>query len=484
MVKRISLWLAALATVIAQTAPPAIDLGSRRELFVDRCLIERLDNAELRLQNPVEKGAVLALDNPWEGAFSGYFTVLRDPAAYRLYYRCLPSSGSDGRPAEATCYAESADGIRWTKPDLGLFEVHGTRHNNVILSGQAPFSHNFTPFIDARPGAAPAQRFKALAGTSESGLAAFVSADGIHWRKLRDEPALPKASTTRYDSQNLAFWSESENRYVCYFRTFKRFPDGRTCRWVSRAASADFLAWTVAGEMSFGDAPPEHIYTNQTSPYFRAPHIYVSIAARFMPGRQVLTEDEAKAIGVDPGYFKDCSDAVLFSTRGGLDYERTFLESFLRPGIGPQNWVSRSNYPALNVVPTGPEEMSFYVNRNYGQPTAYLARYTLRLDGFASVHAGYRQGELLTKPFLFRGRTLEINCSTSAAGAVRVEIQEPDGRPLAGFTLADAREIIGDQIERRVAWKGGTDVSRLAGRPVRLRFALKDADLFSFRFRE
>ena len=211
---------------------------------------------------------------------------------------------------------------------------------------QPPFSHNFTPFLDTRPGVPADERYKALAGTSKSGLAPFASADGIHWRRMREQPALPPSPTTMYDSQNVAFWSTAENAYVCYFRVFKKFASGGV-RWVARTTSKDYLNWTPPVEMSFGDAPPEHLYTNQTSSYFRAPHIYVGIAARFMPGRQVLTAQEAAAIRVDPKYFQDCSDAVLLTTRGGSSYERRFLESFIRPGIGPENWVSRSNYPAL-----------------------------------------------------------------------------------------------------------------------------------------
>jgi hypothetical protein len=198
----------------------------------------------------------------------------------------------------------------------------------------------------------------------------------------------------------------------------------------------------------------------------------------------VLTPEEASAIRVHPKYFQDCSDAVLFSTRGGSLYDRTFLESSQRPGIGSENWVSRSNYPAWNVVQTGPAEMSFYVNKNYGQPTAHLTRYALRLDGFASVHAGYAGGELLTTPLRFRGKALEINFSTSAAGSVRAEVQDLSGKPLPGFSLAESRELIGDEIARVVSWKGGADISRIAGQPVRIRFALKDADLFSYRFVE
>jgi hypothetical protein len=231
-------------------------------------------------------------------------------------------------------------------------------------------------------------------------------------------------------------------------------------------------------------APIEHLYTNQTHPYFRAPHLYVAIAARFMPSRQVLTDDQARAINVDPSYFKDTSDAVFMTTRGGAVYDRTFLEGFIRPGIGPQNWVSRTNYPALNVVQTGPAEMSVYVNQDYAQPTAHLHRYSLRLDGFASVRAAYTGGEFVTKPFTFTGKRLQLNFATSAAGGIHVEIQDSAGQPIAGFSLEDCQELIGNEIERAVVWKSNEDVSKLAGRPVRLRFAMKDADLFALRFSE
>jgi hypothetical protein len=144
--------------------------------------------------------------------------------------------------------------------------------------------------------------------------------------------------------------------------------------------------------------------------------------------------------------------------------------------------VSRTNYPALNVVQTGPEEMSLYVQQSYGQPTAHLRRYSLRLDGFASVQAPYGGGEMVTKPLVFQGRRLLLNAATSAAGGVRVEVQGADGAALPGYALADARETIGNQIEAAAAWRHGEDVGALAGRPVRLRFAMKDADLFAIRF--
>jgi hypothetical protein len=467
---------AAVLAAPAQQAP--VDIGSRRELFIDRFLIESMSGAELRLAQPLDAGTAIEFDRPWEGRFSAYATVLHDRDTYRLYYRGVPSAGKDGRDEEVTCYAESSDGARFRKPLLNLYDINGTRANNVILAGQAPLSHNFCPFLDTRPGVSAGERFKALAGIRRSGLHAFASADGVHWRKLSDAPVFTQGD---FDSQNLAFWWQTERRYVCYFRVFKKI-GGTGYRWVSRTTSEDFIRWTAPEEMTFGDVPPEHLYTNQTTPYFRAPHIAVAICARFMPGRQVLSAGEARAVNVDPGYYKDCSDAVFLTTRGGTRYDRTFMEAFLRPGLGLENWVSRSNYPALGVVPTGEREMSFYVVRRYGQPQIHLRRYTLRPDGFASVHAGYAGGEMRTRLLRFGGTRLEVNFATSAAGGVRVEIQDAAGRPLPGYALSDCVELIGDRVDHAVNWKSGADVARLAAQPVRLRFALKDADLYALRF--
>ncbi|MCK4466646.1 MAG: hypothetical protein KAU83_13125, partial [Bacteroidales bacterium] len=274
---------------------------------------------------------------------------------------------------------------------------------------------------------------------------------------------------------------QSPLMWFCYFRVWTE-GGYKGFRTVSRTTSKDFVQWTDPVKMSFGDTPYEHLYTNQTHPYFRAPHIYIAIAARFMPGRQVLTEEQALLLDVNPKYFKDCSDAIFMTSRGGNRYVRTFMESFIRPGIGLQNWVSRSNYPALNVVQTGPAEMSIYIQQDYAQPSAYLRRYSMRLDGFASVSAPYKGGEMVTKPFTFSGEKLHLNFTTSAAGEIRVEIQDADGRPIPGYSLDDSQTLIGNEIERSVTWKNSEDVSKLAGKPIRLRFVMKDADLYALHF--
>lgn len=454
------------------------DIGNRRELFVDRYLLERLENVDLVLHEPRNEGKVLAFDKPWEGAFSAYGTIIKDGDTYRIYYRGVPVAGKDGNSNEVTCYAESTDGINWSKPELSLYEIGGSRTNNVILANAAPVTHNFSPFLDTNRGVPPGERYKAIGGTDHSGLIAYTSPDGVHWKKMKEEAVFKKGV---FDSQNVAFWSESEQCYVCYFRTWS---DGgyKGFRSVSRTTSKDFRNWTDPVPMTFGETPLEHLYTQQTAAYFRAPHIYVAIGARFMPNRQVVSDEQAAALNVDPKYYKDCSDAVLMTSRGGNVYDRTFMESYIRPGIGLHNWVSRSNYPVLNVVQTGPDEMSVYVNEDYAQPTAHIKRYSMRLDGFSSLKADYKGGYVVTKPFTFSGKELEINYATSAAGSIRVELRDEAGNPLEGYTLNDCQEMIGNEIRRVVTWKGKSDVSPLAGKVVRLRISMKDSDLYSFRF--
>jgi hypothetical protein len=472
---------------LAWAAETPLDIGSRRELFVDRFLLERLDNVRLALHEPRDEGEVLRYDRPWEGPFCAYNTVIHDGDTFRLYYRGK-AAGRDGS-GEVTCYAESKDGSHWTRPQLGLYEAGGSKQNNIILAA-AGVTHNFSPFLDARPGVPRAQRFKALGGLLDNkspagGLRAYAAEDGIHWRPFCDAPVITRGA---FDSQNVSFWSESEHCYACYLRIFSSGITTATqwkiagLRTAARATSPDFIHWSPPEPAHFEPPQEVHFYTTQTHPYFRAPHLYIATAARFMPGRQAITDAEARLIKVNPSYYKDVADAVLLTSRDGRTFQQTFRDALIRPGLALNEWVSRTGYPALNVVQTGPGEMSLYTNQDYTQPTAHLRRYSMRLDGFASVNAPYEGGEFSTRPLRFSGRRLVLNFATSAAGGIRVELQNADGKALPGFAAADCAEILGNRIEWPVHWKGGDDLSQLAGQPVRLRFVMKDADLYALQF--
>lgn len=460
----------------AQTEP--IVLGTHKEPFVDRFLIDTCTQCDLQLQAPVPAGTALAFDAPWEGAFSGYVTMVQEAGRIRAYYRGLPVSGKDGSDGEVTCVAESTDGVVWSKPALTLFPIPGFDTNNIVLAGQAPYSHNFAPFLDTRPDVPPAARYKALAGTSTTGLHAFYSEDGLAWHKAGESAVITQGA---FDSQNVAFWSIPEQVYVCYFRTWSQGA-WEGYRSVSRCTSPDFVHWSDPVPMRFGDTPMEHLYTNQTTPYPGAPQLYAGIAARFMPGRRVISEAQAITLKIDPGYFGDCSDGVLLTSRGGTSYDRTFMEGYIRPGIGPEYWTSRTNYPARGIVVNDENTWSIYVQADYGQPGARLDRYTLRADGIASLRAPYAGGSMTTRPLTFEGSALVLNFATSAAGSIRVAVLEESGQPRPGFGLEDCAALIGNEIARTVAWKDGSSVAALAGTTVRLQFEMQDADLFALHF--
>ena len=428
-----------------------VDIGDRLELFVDRHLIDTLENAELRLHEP--QPLPLAR-NPLPISYS---TVIKDGDLFRAYYRdSRPGYGGphhDGNDGEICCYAESRDGHEWTFPELDVTDAAGSHGRNAILA-EPPYCHDFSPFLDNRPDVPEEQRYKALAGTQPGGLFAFSSPDGIRWRKMEEGPVIT-AEGSAFDSQNVSFWSSVEGCYVSYFRTWTT-SHGRL-RTISRSTSDDYVHWTEAVPMN-PNLPGEHLYTSNTHPYFRAPHIYLALPTRFMPDRG------------------DSTDILFMATRAGSEsYERLFTEALIRPGLDPARWGNRSNYVAQNVVPTGPAEMSIYHKNGH--------RYVLRTDGFVSVRAGAMQGEMVTVPLTFEGSSLVVNTSTSPAGSLQVEIQDGDGTPIPGLSAEDCPLIVGDSIEQVIQWEGNCSLEALAGKPVRLRFMMNECDLYSFQFR-
>ena len=263
-----------------------IALGSRLEFFTDDYLIERIKgDARLHLHQPV-------LMPPEHGRSRVcYTTILHEDGRYRRYQRTVRKSYQgeqyDGHPGELTEYLESNDGIRWRKPRLGLYQIDGSRHNNIVLAGTSTGSHNFTPFRDENPAASPARRYKALGGVHPGGGAyAWGSPDGLRWRKLQAGPVLTSRDFA-FDSQNVSFWSTVEKQYVCYFRTWNT-SHGRL-RTISRTTSADFVHWSRPVAMD-PNLAGEHLYTSGTHPYFRAPHIYLALPTRFVPERGSSTD--------------------------------------------------------------------------------------------------------------------------------------------------------------------------------------------------
>ncbi len=446
-------------TRVAPGDKPVYEIGQRRELFVDDFLIDGTSGRiERRLHRPDPREVVLTLDRPWEGQTSAYFAMVQDGVRVLMYYRGEVEAGSAG---QVCCVAESRDGIHFRRVKAGLFEFEGSKDNNIVWQGVG--AHNFTPFLDSNPAAAPAERFKAVGYSHHGrGLGVFASPDGIHWHELLDHPAITNGA---FDSQNLAFWDPLRECYVDFHRK------GRNgVRDIMTCTSRDFRTWTEPVFLEYADDRSEHLYTNGIQRYGRAPHLYIGFPSRFVPGRTKVEGREPPGV----------SDAILMSSRDGLHFQR-WPNAFIRPSTEREVWTDRNNYPAWGLIETGPEELSIYWTEHYRHPGMRLRRGVIRKDGFVSLQAAGDVGEVLTRPLKIKGDSLEVNYATDATGWIRCELCNCEGTPIEGFTLYDSEALFGNELAHRVKWRGGS-LSKLNEDSIRLRIRMENADLYSLQF--
>ena len=183
------------------------------------------------------------------------------------------------------------------------------------------------------------------------------------------------------------------------------------------------------------------------------------------------------------------TDVLFISSRDGVHFTRSD-EPFITPGLHTsKNWFYGDNYLAWNIIETlspeddSPNELSFYnIEAADGNGGTRIRRYALRIDGFASIHAKANQGYMTTKPLTFEGKELSINFATSSNGLIFVEVLDENGYVVPGFSKLECDPIYGDSLDRRVTWKGSADMSKLQGKPIRLRFSLVEADLYSIKW--
>ena len=482
------------------------NIGTDRQLFVDDYWIDETKGATRVLHEPVREAPAIAADRPWDmSPCAGGF--MRDGERFRGWYRTdhdpnmvverghAKTTNPQRYPDATTAYVESVDGINWEKPSLGLHEINGSMENNAVWIGPGA---NMVPFKDPDPDARDDERYKAVVRTFD--LLALGSPDGINWHLIQEAPILTDGP---FDSINVSFWDHLLGQYVVYARgvgnpdgsvyydgerdRFEPTVDGAAIektnghefgggvRWIRRATSKDFRNWSELEAIDTGETPDEHFYTNACVQYERAPGTYLMFPSRFVVERTPDPEWTSS-----PGV----NDIVLMSSRDGLHFDRSFKEAFIRPGLDQNNWHDRGVYIETGILQTSPTELSLYGMENSHLPSQRIGRYSLRVDGFVSVNAGYSAGEFTTRPLTFTGSELELNYSTSAVGSVQVEIQDAEGHSIPGYGLADCPEKFGDEIEGVMSWNAGSGLGDLAGRSVRLRFRLKDADLYAFKFRD
>ncbi len=460
---RWNLLLSAVSALgLTQLAAAPINVGSRLELFVDQQLADRVTgDVELHVHRPKPEEVVLVTGEPWEGNTSAYYTIFQDDDRFRMYYRGSHFDHQKKKEAhpEVTCYAESRDGIHWTKPKLGLIEFNSSKDNNIVWDGIG--THCFVVFKDDNPEASKEAKYKGISYgrvKEERGLWVYQSPDGIHWSLIRDYPVIIKGA---FDSQNLAFWDPHVGLYREYHRIFVG-----GVRAVMTGTSRDFINWTDPVLLEYPGALNEHLYTNAVLPYERAPHMLLGFPTRYLP------EEGSR---VEP---------VLMASRDGRRFHR--WPKALIPEDAPKDRSgNRSNYMTWGILqlPGKPGELSMYASEGYYEGAdSRLRRFSYRVDGFVSARGGSEGGTLITKAVTYSGAQLHLNFATRPGGSIRVALLNERGRKIEGYTLEDCQPLQGDSLERSVLWNGKSGVPSPPRLGVKIQFEIKNGDLYAFRF--
>ena len=497
----------------------AIFVGGDKQLFIDDKFIESSEGVTLVMNPPYQTGEILlTTDQPWEqGAYIGsYNSILKeegpDGPRIRLWYDLIEGKGVPGNGFRAVAYAESEDGVHFRKPILKLVELKGSKENNLVFPADLSKMTvgGGSVFRDENPSCPPGERYKSWSklyqtpGTYRGANRFWYSGDGLHWHLYDTMPTGLRAA----DTQPTWFWDQLIKRYRGYSREKPDLASGKRTRMGGYNESDDMLHWdsfmiviradetdlgrpegltryAESGEAIEGftriPAKVMDFYGPGVFQYGEAPGIYFAMISAFYHWRM----DEGKS-------WPDTADVQLAVSRDGRQFRRLGgRKPFLR--LGPAgSFYSKWVWFMPQPVRMGDELWIYYSGNNddhsgrvdpkAGQRMTGVTRAILRLDGFVSADAAYTGGTLTTPPIIFEGKSLELNLDTSAGGVAQIEIQEASGKPVPGYTLAEADELNGNSVRMSVSWQGRTDLSVLAGRPLKLHFKLRDCKLYAYQF--
>lgn len=470
-----------VAPLLLMAAPHApIDVTTQKQLFIDRRFIDRSENVKLQV-NQAQKLGLLRdeQDRPLQGHIS---RVIDDGGKVKLYLG-----------ADSVEVWESDDGLKF-------------RNSGVKLGGGG-FT---TIFVDPRD-PDPSRKYKLFHlefsppfDPAKHGVYASYSADGVNFTKVGR--VLPFFT----DNPTIVHWDDRLSKYVIYTRAFCY--DNENQRRIGRIETDDVLKpWPykpteqhrlfpsidnldVVLSADKEDDPHSDIYYNASTIYPWAQDVYLMDQAHFRhfsPQRNPFIRPRQGGQWEDFGML----EVQLAVSRDGIRWQRPSREPYFPTGL-PDEWdrwyavmgpgiIRRGSYLYQYYYSSGRLHDSAILRPEYDETAKQLGGVGVvrqRLDGFVSADVDHQGGWLTTPVLTFRGKHLKLNIDTGSMGTAFVEIQDAEGRPIPGFTLANCEEIGGNFVDQQVHWKAGADVSSLAGQPVRLHFRLKRAKLFAFQF--
>ena len=390
-------------------------------------------------------------------------------------------------PPENTlvCYAVSQDGIRWEKPDLGIYEYHGSKKNNIVFknnvrTGEWAKEYHLTEKLGTACMDSPSiikdiysknpkeqykmifhewKRFKNKMGRMP-GIYSVYSSDGLKWKK-NSRPLVNAGD------RNSLMFDYKIKKYVIFTRPgdFDKFP----LRTVACFGSKNFKDWQGGREILIPDKhdPPETEFYGMVG--FNYYDLYIGFLEMFhVVSRRLDTQ-------------------LVFSYDGFQWFRTEKRQTFLSCGdVGEfdYSWAFPANSPPVRVG----EELYIWYG---GRKTLHWAKLpfyhlgaiglsTIRIDGFCSLKAEEKEGWLVTKPVVITGRFLAVNVSVRE-GYLEAEIVKPNGEQIPGFSRKDFDRVENEDVTyRKLTWQRKSDLKAITGKPVRVKFYLKNAEIYSF----
>jgi hypothetical protein len=466
-------------------------IGERKQLFLDNFIIAETRSVNRTLNQPVKYAGnpIMIPLYPWEGRIELYGTVLRDPEEknFRMWYMGMGNMGIAQMGVENTskwasmgfdpsnltysiCYATSKDGIFWERPNLGLVEYKGSKDNNVVVLNASAAN-----VIKDQQDSNSDRLYKSLFyesfdldGTSNEGdgVSVAFSPDGLHWTKYEGNPVITKAS----DSHTLLGWDDLHGQYVSYCRP--SIHHGNSTRRIGRSVSDDFVNWTDPEDVLVPDEHDPPGLQFYCMPVFKYEGLYVGQICAY---HTYPEEPHIRFFGK--------IDVQLAVSRDGISWDRVGQRKPFIPN-GPAGSIDAGEVYMAKAPVVMDDELWFYYSPSTIEhgPTGRsgpICIAKLRLDGFVSVEAGEETGTLVTKPFRCDGGNIQINAA-ARGGSVAVAVLNERGIQYKGFGKIDCAILDGDSVRHNITWRNNISLAPLKGQAIRLKFYLKNAQLYSF----
>ena len=459
-----------LCSSLLEAEPIHLRPGSH--LFVDDYLISYSEGLRRTTHSPRKLGqSIIPSAEPWHEMPLPYLKVIYYSASaqFRMWYNIR--NNKKGIPSTAYAYAESEDGIKWRRPNLGMVEVQGTRDNNMFKAVERAFGLGF---IDEGPAyLSPLRRFKMAYYrlTQPMGMHVAFSPDGLVFTEYSHNPVLTDVS----DIVDAA-WDPLKDEYLVCFKVWSIPSDGYEGstpnaregmrRLVVQSTSEDFIRWTPPYRIIVADPEEPGIWEFYGMvPQIRG-QLYLGFLRVLRDDLDADLEEEARGIGW----------TELVTSRDGLFWMRhrePFLDRSTEAGTfdHAMAWVG-------DVVTDGERELVYYGGYSEGHKVGkrQISVAFLRKNGFVSRDVGSTPGLLRTAVVILEGDKMVVNARVE--GELAMRIVGPSGKAVSGFDWSDFSTIRGDSVNHAANWRG--DLSELRQNPVRLEFRLREAQLYGF----